>query len=786
MFLDDLLTERAQRRRASHRMGLVLVALLACIVMVGGLATKSRAETAVPTVAETTSVTEPAGYVRPNDMGTGALLFPSREPGYFVEAPRLSTDVAIDVSGPVIRTRVTQRFLNPSKGWVEGTYVFPLPEDSAVDTLKMQIGERFIAGEIKPREEARQVYEQAKAEGKKAALLEQQRPNIFTNQVANIGPGETIVVQIEYQSATKQSDGLYSLRFPMVVAPRYNPAPVVQTVDIDRASGYAVSDPVPDRDKITPPVLDPKTNAKVNPVTLTVTLGAGFPLGEVKSAFHEVNVETVDPATRRITLKAESVPADKDFELTWRAEAGKSPYAGLFRETVDGKTYLMAFVTPPVGTESPVKPKREIVFVIDNSGSMSGPSIEQARDSLALAISRLSPEDRFNVIRFDDTMTVHFPQLVAATPDNRENAIAFVRSLTAEGGTEMLPALQAALRTQGPVAAGALRQVVFLTDGAIGNEEQLFTEISAHRGDARVFTVGIGSAPNTYFMTKAAEVGRGTFTLIGSESQVAERMGALFQKLEQPAMTDIAATFDGAAAGDITPNPMPDLYRGEPVTLTAELASAAPTGKLQITGRAGDQPWRVEMDIAKASDGSGIAKLWARRKIDDLEASAYALPDPAVLDKKIETVALAHHLVSRVTSLVAVDITPSRPAGAPITSTDVPLNLPAGWDFGKVYGEPGSTGTVPMQKAMALPAPVIEMAEAVASKMQAAPTARAASLLAEQSAEVALPQTATLADRHILMGLMLIAFAIMVGAGYAFLRDDLARYIGANRTGGRA
>ncbi len=288
-------------------------------------------------------------------------------------------------------------------------------------------------------------------------------------------------------------------------------------------------------------------------------------------------------------------------------------------------------------------------------------------------------------------------------------------------------------------------------------------------------------------MTKAAEMGRGTFTLIGSESQVAERMGALFEKLEQPAMTDIAASFDGAAAGDITPNPMPDLYRGEPVTLTAQLASVTPTGKLQITGRAGDQPWRVEMDITKASQGSGIAKLWARRKIDDIEASAYAQPDPAVRDKQIETVALAHHLVSRVTSLVAVDVTPSRPAGEPVVSTDVPLNLPDGWDFGKVYGEPDATGAVPTREAMALPAPVAQMAEAVASKMQAAPTARAASLIAEQTAEVALPQTATLADRHILMGLVLIAFAIMVGAGYSFWRDDLARYVGgANRSGGRS
>ncbi|CAN7439469.1 marine proteobacterial sortase target protein [Pararhizobium sp. LjRoot255] len=710
-----------------------------------------------------------AGYVRPNDMGTGALLFPSKEPGSFVEAPRLATDVQIDVNGPILRTRVTQRFQNPSRGWVEGTYVFPLPENAAVDTLKMQIGDRFIEGEIKAREEARKVYEEAKAAGKKTALLEQQRPNIFTNQVANIGPGETIIVQIEYQSSVHQSGGEFSLRFPMVVAPRYNPDPIVETVDLDPNSGYAVRDPVPDRDKITAPVLDPAENAKINPVTLTVNLNAGFPIGTVAAPFHETDVQTVDDMARRITLRSGSVPADKDFELSWHAAAGKAPHAGLFRQTIDGRTYLLGFVTPPAdetATETETAPKREVVFVIDNSGSMAGKSIEQARESLALAISKLRPEDRFNVIRFDDTMSVHFPSLVQATPDKREDAIAFVRGLTADGGTEMLPALEAALRTQGPIEPGALRQVVFLTDGAIGNEAQLFEEISRNRGDARVFTVGIGSAPNTHFMTKAAELGRGTFTLIGSEDQVAARMGELFDKLENPAMTDIAVTFDGANALDITPNPMPDLYRGEPVVLTAQLDGVTLAGKLQITGKTGDQPWRVEMDIAKASEGKGIAKLWARRKIDDLEANAHAVSDQAVLDKQIESVALAHHLVSRVTSLVAIDVTPSRPAGEPVASTDVPLNLPEGWDFEKVFGEK----TLPESQRKAALDQAEEQAMLVADRMAAAPTARAASLIAEAGNQVNLPQTATLADRYILIGLMLLAIAVMAASTFGLWR----------------
>lgn len=766
MFLEDeFVIRRVRASRVSISLLVAFVAFAASILMTFGLVTTVYAEESQQKVEQL------AGLVRPNDVNSGSLLFPAKEPGFFVEAPRLKTDVQMDVSGPIARVKVTQRFQNPSKGWVEGTYVFPLPENSAVDVLKMQIGERFIEGQIKPRQEAREIYEQAKAEGKKAALLEQQRPNIFTNQVANIGPGETIVVQIEYQQAVHQSGGAFFLRFPMVVAPRYNPAPIVQTVEFNNGAGFAsANDPVENREKIGAPLLDPRDNAKINPVALTVNLKAGFPLGDVKSSFHDVDIKKDGGQNRMISLKGESVPADKDFELTWRAAPGKTPSAGLFREVVNGKAYLLAFVTPPAtpGASSPAA-KREVVFVIDNSGSMSGPSIEQAKESLALAISKLNPDDRFNVIRFDDTMTDYFNGLVAAAPDNREKAIAYVRGLTADGGTEMLPALQDALRNQGAVENGALRQVVFLTDGAIGNEQQLFAEISQNRGDARVFTVGIGSAPNSYFMTKAAEMGRGTFTQIGSADQVAGRMDELFAKLQTPAMTDIAATFEGVKAQDITPSPMPDLYTGEPVVLTAELPDEKPAGKLQIMGKTGVQPWRVDMDIANAADGQGISKLWARRKIDDLEARAYEREDRASLDKDIETVALSHHLVSRVTSLVAVDVTPSRPAGEPLGSAKLPLNLPDGWDFDKVGGEevrsaPESTP----DHAMATPQQ--EFAQLAASRMAAAPTAKAAGLIAQKSASVKLPQTATRADEQIVRGIVMLLAALLAASLLAVWR----------------
>jgi Ca-activated chloride channel family protein len=274
--------------------------------------------------------------------------------------------------------------------------------------------ETVISRCIKERQQARAIYEQAKQNGQKAALTEQERPNIFTNSVANIGPGETVLVQIEYQEPVHKSDDVFSLRIPMVVGPRYNPAPVVQTVDLrtgDNGWGIATSDPVPDRDRISPPVLDPKDHAPVNPTTISIRLQAGFPLGEVKSHFHNVKIDSPDSSTRVITLADGAVPADRDFELTWTAAAEKTPSFGVFREQ----------------------------------------DLTQAK--------------------------------------------AFVTALQAQGGTVMIPPMRAAL-TDHHADGNTLRQVVFPTDGCIGNEQQLFDTITSMRGRSRVFMVGIGSAPN--------------------------------------------------------------------------------------------------------------------------------------------------------------------------------------------------------------------------------------------------------------------------------------------------
>ncbi len=623
--------------------------------------------------------------VGPNEMTSGSLLLKTKK-GDYVEAPRLGSDYNVTISGPTGRTVLTQRFSNPSEGWVEGVYVFPLPEGAAVDTLKIIAGNRVIVGEVKEKREAKVIYETAKREGQTASLLEQERPNLFTNSVANIGPHDSVVVQIEYQETIAQSAGTYSLRLPLVVAPRYNPQPVVQSVDFNAdGSGYGatVSDPVPDRDRIEPPVLDPRENAPVNPVSINITLHAGFALGDVKSHFHAINAQSTDEQSRAISLGAGTIPADKDFELTWTAK-GTAPQVGLFKETVNGKDYLLATVTPPSVPAAGKSMPRESIFVIDNSGSMDGPSMDQAKQALLLGLAKLNTTDRFNVIRFDDTMDQLFPTAVPADAINITAAKNFVAGLQANGGTEMIPPLKAALVDDQVSAKTHLRQVVFITDGAIGNEAEMFATLTAQRGRSRVFMVGIGAAPNSYLMTRAAELGRGTFTFIGDAAQVTSRMDELFTKIGQPVVTGLAAKLSAGQA-ELTPSLLPDLYQGEPVLMMAEGNTLS--GDLTMTGQIGDAPWTVTLPVSAAAPSKGISKLWAHRKIADIEvAQTMGSLTADVANKQVLDVALAHQIVSSQTSLIAVDKNPKRPLDQKLTRAEVPLNLPAGWNFDKVFG----------------------------------------------------------------------------------------------------
>ena len=331
----------------------------------------------------------------PGDVTSGALMLRARGGDQVIEAVRLGTDIDMVVSGLTVRTRVTQAFRNDTNHWVEAVYVYPLPDDGGVDTLKMVVGDKVIVGEIRKKAEAQAIYDAAKAQGKKAALVQQGRPNMFTNAVANVGPGETVLVQIEYQAPVAVSGGEYSLRAPLVVAPRYT-SPGAAAAPDARA-----------------PLVDPRVRGAINPVSITVHLRAGFALSNVTSSTHALDIRD-ERGGKRITLAQGEAPADRDFVLTWRAAPLAAPAVGLFHEKVAGGDYVLAQVTPPIALRTTPPAPRDIVFVIDNSGSMGGESMRQAKASLDYGLAHLKPGDRFNVVRFDDSLTVLFPTVVAA------------------------------------------------------------------------------------------------------------------------------------------------------------------------------------------------------------------------------------------------------------------------------------------------------------------------------------------------------------------------------------
>ena len=574
-----------------------------------------------------------------------------------VSAPLLATDVEIRVTGHVARATVTQNFRNPHADWFEGIYSFPLPENATVDHLRMRIGDRVVEGEIRERQAAKASYEQAKTEGRRATLVEQERPNIFTTSVANIGPGETIQVEIEYQQTLRYDQGRYALRFPMVVGPRYVPKGVE------------------DAARITPAVLRPDENTgPINPVTLRISLDAGVPLGSVESAYHRIGIRKAGDSKQLITLAGDNY-ANKDFELAWTLAPGRAPAAALFTEKKNGRHYGLLMVVPPAQERQGPAIPREAIFVIDTSGSMHGASIAQAKEALELAIRRLAPADSFNVIEFNSYARALFGQARPAEAGNIENAVRWVRELRAQGGTEMDKALDLAL--DGKEHGSRIRQIVFLTDGAVGNEDALLRMIRDRLGDSRLFTVGIGSAPNSHFMTKAAQFGAGTFTYIGKIEEVKEKMGSLFSKLESPVLKGLTIDWGSSKGVEAWPKAVPDLYLGEPVVVLFSADSVA--DEIKVAGL-------VARNTPLAEAG-GLGTLWAREKISNLmDALRGGAPEEEVRPGVL-ALALDHHLVSKYTSLVAVDRTPARVRDELLKSAGMPTNLPEGWSYDAVYGE---------------------------------------------------------------------------------------------------
>lgn len=754
--------------------------LVRCVVLLGAVffnavfllalsltAAPAHAQTAVQTAAAPAPAELPAA---------AGLFFKSERTDALFAAATLASDVTIKVTGEVARVTVVQHFRNPSKVWLEGVYVFPLPERSAVDRLTMRIGDREVHGRILEKEEARKVYQEAAAAGKRASLLTSKRPNVFSTSIANIGPGESIRIEIEYQDAARFADGVYSYRFPLVVNPRYTPAadlPLVavppapppaipedgdrgvQKIRLDgsaapasHAGDGAANPPASARERgrdLFGPVRNPALG-KINPVSLQVFLNAGVPLADIASPNHDIEVVRDEAGEAYITLANGEVPADRDFILNWTPAAGTQPEVGLFSEVRDGAAHLLVSLLPPAADAWPERSvPRDLVLVLDKSGSMHGPAIARAREGAQLALNRLTTRDRYNLIVFDNATRRLFSHVQPATDANVQLGLNALRSLTSGGGTEMHGALTAAFAEQAP--PGRLRQVVFLTDGSVSNEHALTELIETKLGTTRLFTVGLGSAPNSFFMRRAAEAGRGTFTYIDKPDEVVAKMEALHRKLERPALTDIRLDWhlQEPAAPEVFPAVIPDLYIGDPISFSVRLPAGAegvPAGALRLSGRRDGAEWSRLVPLESAKAVTGVAGLWGRAKVADLRA-AYPLrePDFAKMRRAVVETALAYELVTEFTSLVAVDDSEIvRPPEEPLQTSDIDRNLPAGMSFEKVFGADafGPGGMSPVHSEV----------------LQDAAFRQA----------VGLPQTATPAGAMALVGTLLLAAGLLLFA----------------------
>jgi len=597
-------------------------------------------------------------------------------------SPVLKTKVDIKVTGIVARTKLTQTFKNSGENWVDALYVFPLPENAAVDHLLMTIGARKIEGKIKEKSEAKQIYLEAKALGKKASLVAQQRPNMFSNSIANIGPGETIEVTIEYQQTLNFDRQQYSLRFPMTITPRYFPSD-------------------------TPPELSHSNYNQPN-TELQVSLQAGFEVKDIKSEFHPITVKQLTDGSHHIQISKGSV-TNQDFVLNWRPELGAAPQSAHFTQQVNGDEYGLIMLLPPVKTEqvSQTQP-REMILILDTSGSMEGDAIKQAKKALILAVEQLQETDNFNIIEFNSYAQNLWKSPMPANTDNKKDAKNFVNSLSANGGTEMKSALKLAFSQPRINDSSTLRQIVFITDGSVGNEESLMQLITDKLENTRLFTVGIGSAPNSYFMSEAAKMGKGTFTYIGSVAQVQEKMLTLLTKLRHPALTDIELQLNSSNLKsnrqlEFYPNVISDLYKDEPLVLSyrlnggiveaghsldsgSSLGSGNDISKINLKAQYQQQAWENSLELNAQTRQSGLNVLWARERISQLtrDKRRVSMRPSSTLDEQneyqsqITKTALAHHLVSQYTSLVAVDVTPTRPADVQSNTRKVADPVPKG------------------------------------------------------------------------------------------------------------
>ncbi|WP_371378049.1 marine proteobacterial sortase target protein [Thalassotalea aquiviva] len=632
-----------------------------------------------------------ASEINVQQVESGSLFLKTAH-GY-LQSVKTKSEYQVEITGMFARVRLSQSFANESPYWSEAIYLFPLTQGASVNAMKMVIGQRIIKGKIEPRKQAQKKYQQAKQQGQKAALIEQERPNLFTSSVANIPPGEAIEVSIQYLVKVDYHKQLFSLRLPLTLTPRYIPKQTqaidqgastlyhpnmqgvkrehsdtpgwagalarmnsktragLRPISVEQGHGWAmVSSQVPDASRITPPQLPSHFAQQAG---INIRFNTGLPVTNIHSLYHPIKRQE-----QQVSLATSSVAMDRDFVIQWSFNRSDQPQAAFFKERYDGDDYGLILFNPPERTAIKPTPKH-MTYIIDTSGSMGGVAIRQAKRALQYAVMELKETDQFNIISFNSFSTSLFQRAVVANRLNKTLALSWLDELRAGGGTEMEEAIVKALSL--PLGAARLHQIVFITDGSVGNEQQLFALIEQSIAHNRLHTIGIGSAPNSYFMQQAAKVGRGLYQYIGEVAEVEQTMRSFIDRINRPLLTDIRIHW---SANDVESYPLKitDLYAGEPLMISARWPQQEQQ-YVEVSGQINGQLWHQRLRLNKAKPNSGIRTLWARDKITSVEFLLRHTNEPqkiATLEQQLTTLALNHQILSRFTSFVAVETQASR------------------------------------------------------------------------------------------------------------------------------
>ncbi len=578
--------------------------------------------------------------------------------GERVGLPQIEADYEVDVRGDLATVVVRQSFENPTDSTLEPTYQFPLYEKAAVYGMTMQIGERVVESEIQRKEEARETYEKAKRRGKKAALLEQDRPNLFTQRVANVESGQRVEITLRYTHPVPKERGTYRLTVPLSVAEAFTPRDM---------SGNRLVDGDPDDPGSEPGGEDDGTRRAAAPesVSLSVRIDGGMPITGIANYSHRVRTETLSETARRVELAPTGDPTDRHFRLGYRL-AGDRTQVGVnsYWDEDDGEGYLDLLIEPPAEVAAEQVPNREFIFVVDRSGSMNNRSsgrIDRAREFVTRALDLLRPDDWFRIVTFANSPDRFDRAPTRATPENIQRAKDHLSNISANGGTRMAPALEHALRPE-PIEE-TMRMVTVVTDVKVSNEFDVIQTIREHIGEARMFALGLGGNVNRYLLEEIARAGRGFSRQVAGGEDVDRAIDDAVRRLQSPVLTDISIDWGELAVAGVTPERIPDVYEGGSVRVHAR--NAEPGGDwIEVHGRLGGEEVTFDkyVELAATTDeGKAVELGWARRRIQDamhmLNTPDKMRPDgidDETLRDRITELGLDYSLSTQWTSFVAV------------------------------------------------------------------------------------------------------------------------------------